>query len=278
MASLFKKLLKNKLGQHLIEYSIIMILVIIGIIIMGPYVIRSINANIKGWEDSVADSLNDPMKTASAMSILGCVVVPEGWQDAPICGTSHTDCSDAVMTCSTYQRLSTLEYFPDGCECSRTPPPLTAKCTDDTTCCTPYTSIGPPPDNCGVNTSCPDGEMRKRRTCGNPADPSNPISDDICEYDAGCVFSCQGTKTTHPVQGYGHVCPGDESGLPDNSAAYSYVLDGECGAAKCQIRCAPSFYTNGSSCYCPAGMSVVSGVCRCADGFALQDGCGFGEC
>jgi len=31
------------------------------ILISGPYVIRSLFANIKSWEDSVTDSFNDPL-------------------------------------------------------------------------------------------------------------------------------------------------------------------------------------------------------------------------
>ncbi len=51
----------NKRGQHAIEYAIMMILVMVGIIIMGRYVIRSWNANLKGWEDSAIDSMQEPI-------------------------------------------------------------------------------------------------------------------------------------------------------------------------------------------------------------------------
>ncbi len=50
----------NQKAQHTIEYAVVLVLVMVGIIIMGPYVIRSWNAQMKGWEDSVTDSLNDP--------------------------------------------------------------------------------------------------------------------------------------------------------------------------------------------------------------------------
>lgn len=54
----------NKTGQHIIEYSVVVILVSVGIIIMGPYVVRSWNAYVKGLEDSVEESLVDPINTA----------------------------------------------------------------------------------------------------------------------------------------------------------------------------------------------------------------------
>jgi hypothetical protein len=38
---------KNKQGQHAMEYVILLILIMAGIIISGPYVLRSWNANLK---------------------------------------------------------------------------------------------------------------------------------------------------------------------------------------------------------------------------------------
>ena len=56
--SIFKKL-KEIRGQQAMEYIVLMTLIMAGIIISGPYVIRSWNANLKGWEDSVVDSMNE---------------------------------------------------------------------------------------------------------------------------------------------------------------------------------------------------------------------------
>lgn len=50
-------LLRNKKAQSVIEYSLLIILVTAGVLVMSPYMIRSWNANMKGWEDSVTDSL-----------------------------------------------------------------------------------------------------------------------------------------------------------------------------------------------------------------------------
>ena len=35
----------------MIEYSLIAVLVILGIVIMGPYVLRSVGAHFKLWDD-----------------------------------------------------------------------------------------------------------------------------------------------------------------------------------------------------------------------------------
>ena len=49
----------RKKGQSFIEYSIIAVLVILGVVVMGPYVLRSINAHFKMWDDQVQDSHNE---------------------------------------------------------------------------------------------------------------------------------------------------------------------------------------------------------------------------
>ncbi len=57
--------LRLKTAQHTIEYIILMMLIMAGIIIGGPYVIRSWNAQIKGWEGSVIDAMTDPLLEAN---------------------------------------------------------------------------------------------------------------------------------------------------------------------------------------------------------------------
>jgi len=46
----------NERGQSIIEYTLIAVLVILGIVYMGPYALRSVNAYFKLWDDSVQDS------------------------------------------------------------------------------------------------------------------------------------------------------------------------------------------------------------------------------
>ncbi|MDP8211756.1 MAG: hypothetical protein P9X22_00510 [Candidatus Zapsychrus exili] len=64
---------KKSAGQQSIEFTTLIILATIGVLVMGPYVIRSWNANIKGWEDSVRDSFNDPLiESETIPDIPGC--------------------------------------------------------------------------------------------------------------------------------------------------------------------------------------------------------------
>ena len=55
------KKIKKIDAQHTIEYTILLTLIMVGIMITGIYVIRSWNANLKGWDDSIQVSLQDPL-------------------------------------------------------------------------------------------------------------------------------------------------------------------------------------------------------------------------
>ena len=60
----FPSKLSQRQAQHTLEYSILILMIMVGIIITGPYVMRSWNARVKGWEDSVYDSMQDPLLNA----------------------------------------------------------------------------------------------------------------------------------------------------------------------------------------------------------------------
>ena len=53
----------------MIEYIFIAILVILGIVIMGPYVLRSVNAHFKLWDESVQDSSTENLTQAPASDV-----------------------------------------------------------------------------------------------------------------------------------------------------------------------------------------------------------------
>jgi hypothetical protein len=48
-------------GQFMYQYTIIITLICAGLIVGGIYAIRSWNANIKGWEESIQDSHEDQL-------------------------------------------------------------------------------------------------------------------------------------------------------------------------------------------------------------------------
>ena len=74
-----------KRAQSLIEFTVLIVLVLAGIILMGPYMIRSINAHMKSWQDSVASSLHEQVS---------CVPIKDGF-----CGCGETAEKDPTEHC-----------------------------------------------------------------------------------------------------------------------------------------------------------------------------------
>lgn len=264
----------NQQAQHLIEYSVIIILVLAGIIISGPYVIRSWNARVKSWEDGVTESLQDPLLEAPAdtVTIPGCdIVLDWGCYDiGGCCGLGkHTMCMD--LDCAATERLETRTFTPLDCECYLPSPftaPPTARCVVDCNCCTEWSPVPAavnPLTDCGVNASppCPDDYYRARRTCGDPTCPEGTcgpgdgtcptaVNESDCFYDyALCHFECTGTPGPNFSSRYGDLCLGDDTGLPRDTS-YSYVNPGGCTAGtQCEIQCISPFISYGSYCDCP---------------------------
>src|SRR3989338_7473302 len=101
----------NKNGQHALEYVILMTLIMAGIPIGGPYVIRSWNAQMKMWEDSVTDSMRDPLDNAPPVPIPGC---DDGtWVDVT-CGVGTMDNCGNTVSCQATEMLSTRPFNPAG--------------------------------------------------------------------------------------------------------------------------------------------------------------------
>ena len=257
---IFRKI-KGTNAQHTIEYAILLTLIMAGIIIAGPYVIRSWNANLKGWEDSVQDSLQDQHLEvpAGSIPITGCDPDP-AWVDQG-CNLGINDyCTATMVNCGEQEMLSTLSYSPPGCQCAIPPtPPSWIACTVHPCCCTPPVPTG----RCGVNVTfvtgltvpdnaacpgpppytknmidkngdgtCPDGMMEAWSACGND-DPTNPAHRRYgCIPDATCIFSCTGSPSSGV--GYLGLCAGDAVGLPSD---VPYTYTDVCSAAKCEILC-----------------------------------------
>ncbi len=64
-----KNMIFTQKAQSTIEFSTLIILVTLGLIVMSPYIIRSVNAHLKTWEDSVDDSISDPLQNAPATGL-----------------------------------------------------------------------------------------------------------------------------------------------------------------------------------------------------------------
>lgn len=100
-------------GQSIIEYSIIAILVMLSVVIMGPYVLRSVNAHFKIWDDQVQDSANDRLTQASDIDLpANCRV-----NGPPLLGSCGV-VKGKTVTCQANERYKYYTFNPPGCYAS----------------------------------------------------------------------------------------------------------------------------------------------------------------
>ena len=285
--------LSDRNGQHTLEYMILLTLIMAGIIIGGPYVIRSWNAQMKGWEDSVIDSMTDPLAQAppNIVPITGCDWV--SWGSCGLgdcCGLGYSLFGSSI-SCTPQQLLQRGVFNPLNCELSdsSTSPSLIARCdtNDANHCCTDWRAVTsgctvtcpgcpgascPTQADCGVNAvsitgvradglpGCEDGAYGRSHIC------DTGYTETECVPDPGCYFTCINPlpgldeTTSPPTLSNATFCAGDNAGLLGDT---NYVIMSACTPAKCEFVCNPTFVYNGSACVCPAGQTVVNGVCTC---------------
>lgn len=246
-------------GQHLIEYSILLTLVMAGIITMSRYVIRSWNANLQGWDDSIIDSQEDSRQTVD-YTLPGCPI-PD-WVDQGCGGGQFNYCTGDQDSCPEVERRRTRAFSPAGCNCSMEPSPPAIDCIIDECCCIqPVVTgicgddaeeIGDDPPLCNTHGMVPknvDGtcnpEWEEAWTrCGTDDDT---IQQWGCIQTEFCAFKC----TIPPEiwfgpeydQGGGSYCPGDLP--PEGGDAPNFYVLFEVGctdARYCEIQCAEDYY------------------------------------
>lgn len=231
-------------AQQALEFSIMVALIVAGIIIMGPYVIRSWNANMKTTEDSVTDSFRDPLKK---------VPPPDIDVDGCSCGDwQYGNCGGGTSDCPPTYREKYKICTPTGCEEGRDID--ISDCEEDQTCCTWY-PIGCCPDKVGlaqVEGDC--GKDYHPVVCTDDDNVKNTVPDDtIREWNAACLHTCTGELPSGPegasgiyyrcknvlASGGNPVDPKDEIELTEDTP-WSFVEEGGCiddDAHKCQIEC-----------------------------------------
>ncbi len=259
----------------MVEYTTILALVAAGIMLGGPFVIRSWNANLKSIEDSVTDSFNDPLleDLDPNIPLPGCT-----------CGLPEVEIGCGVVPCAITQMAKQQTCTGGRPECGLFNPIV---CAFDSRCCTHPVFHNRSPDYCGVNActnitgkfsslapdekaifiaaltdacdlappplaplirpadniaGCPDGELLYYPFCG---DDTAPVFS--CERDAvTCDFNCDpeeppGTDYTWTKCEDDAGDPDDETGLTgDTPRTYVYTCTAD-AAHKCEAMCCPNF-------------------------------------
>ena len=108
-------------GQSIIELAMVTVLIIAGIIVAGPYVLHSVNAHFKLWDDSVQDSLNDHLIQASK---------EQADINLPACDCTWVSNDCKAEGCESGERAYSKSCTPVGCDHGY-------KCAPDDSCCSP---------------------------------------------------------------------------------------------------------------------------------------------
>ncbi len=255
----------NKHGQSIVEYALIAILVITGIVFMGPYVLRSIDAHFKLWDDGVRDSFKEPLTQAPINDLPNidaeCTCTP---MDTHFCGGSA-----AGSKCPVGQ--SEVDYSCNRTGCNGNP--LGYFCKNDPSCCK-LTRAGcgttPLPTGNIPTTSCTSGTP-SGSTCVQPpdSDPTNCYfgyqvysstcnsSPNVCVLDHNdCALpQCQGFNSASST-----LCPGAQNNLTQNTAV-TYVTDASACSnpvTPCQAYCNAGYAPNNTN--PPTACTPITGL------------------
>ena len=244
----------NKNGQSIIEYAFIAALLFWGFVFMGPYVLRSINAHFKLWDESIQDSFHEKITQAPINEIPTITTSCTCTNTNGACGGSAVG---GTGSCAANQRIVNHLCTPVGCDGE-----AATSCTNDPTCCTTYTAgscgtipIGQP----NTSTNCNFGIRIWNAPCAN-------LPVDCTHVDSSCNAICQGTV---PDPTKYAPCPNEppESGSLTQNSAYSTVGNqAKCSATQeCQYypynsACGPNPTPATNRCIPPGGFNPVCGV------------------
>jgi len=293
-------MLSTRKGQSIIEYATMAALITVGVLVMGPYVVRSINALFKSIEEDVNDSLNEDIHQASpGYSLPECT-----------CG-ELIDQECGGWTCNDYQMYRKRTCNPTGCEIlflqARNVKIQMDDCEYRDNCCDEWKE-----KECGANMSpyidggCPDGEMGYYHECGETRITEYACQSQ-CQGEVGCAppvqtspfyvghwdcfYYCHAdgdpstpVDATNPLNpappSRTNWCPNATTGLPGKRPV-NYV--DSCSGTKCEAKCKPSFILKDGFCQCPDCSLISADGERCICDWTYsrcvyQDGCPAGSC
>ncbi|MDE2027122.1 MAG: hypothetical protein KGK03_00765 [Candidatus Omnitrophica bacterium] len=222
----------HKRGQSIIEYILIAILVILGIVFMGSYVLRSVNAHFRLWDVSVRESAEEIINQAPVNNVPDIPLNCHCTSEAGSCGTNQNG-----SLCAANQREYHFNCNLPGCNGSAG----AETCVLDESCCNTPQPLGcgsAPLPNQGHAFTCPSLPAGISGPCYCPAG-SGPAAHSYCPTtsDPNSIYNnpnttcCppQATGTTsscyYGQQIYGYACG-------SNSSQFC-ILDGSCPLPKC---------------------------------------------
>lgn len=251
-------MLKNKSAQSVTEYALLIMVVMAGIIIGGPYVIRSWNAYLKGWDSSIEDSYSDPLKES------------ESGIPLPTCDNCRfeapTRCGGVSPCCGggCEDNETELIRICDPVNCA---PPL-SRCEPDPGCCVTFDT-----GLCAGNNipPCLDGQMGTITRCGDVDTPG-------CRPETNCQSSC----LNRPGNSFSCKELGELEDEEDLFSDTDYRVIPTCTPAKCEVVCYDTFVPtpDRKDCVCQAGQHVVpknQETDLCPTGYCHQGSCPDGQ-
>jgi hypothetical protein len=236
-------------GQSIVEYALIASLVIFGIVFMGGYVLRSINAHFKLWDEGVQDSFSEFINQSQNVPVLNV-----DCQCSQVNGTCG--CNTAGCPCPSNEREIDTVCSPQACNGGPG-----SSCVMDLSCCgapvpvgcgtvpTNFTPAPPAPPN---TTNCYFGQQIYQAQCGNTITVT-------CVNDPNCPLpQCIGTILYPNSTQY---CPGAQVGLArDMPNIYVGNSIASCGTnpPPCQLYCIPPYFLNTARTGCLQGFTVAA--------------------
>ena len=243
----------NKNGQSMIEYSLIAFLVVVGVVVMGPYALRSVGAHFKLWDESVQDSISENITQAP----VGDAHITS---NCPPCTNTKTSCGSSLAgsQCSATQMGYAHTCNPQFCDGAPA-----SFCLTDSSCCTGLSAsvcgnipLGQPQ----TTSDCNYGNRLYSQQCG-------ASSSSQCQPDASCPMpQCQG------ILGPGvQPCPNSPGTSLGGSLSQNYALTyvsgvSACTGIACQYYCDSSqgYFINASGTACTNVFTVAPAVHNCS--------------
>ena len=285
--------LHKRIGQSMVELSFVVLAVIAGIVIGGPYLLDSLNSHFKLWDTAVGDSSNDRLVQAHDVGINTASVGACTFKNKAPGSCAIRECATSAFPLGAPTlRYYTWQYTPVGCQIKFT-------CEPDPTCCAIPKDLSicwrigdpnnetrtwalpdeiPPEDrakgfhSCAPNgTACVNGDILYELDCGNKV--MFMALHDLVKCRPTCNWEKIPSNAT-PCPGQGNVSFMPISKNPDLLLPSNLC---SCDPGACQAKCASgTFPLNGECvCSCPANQVAVR---TCDANSCYQGSCQAGYC